>query len=88
MPEDKIFSKDELAILLEHLNNKGLLNTEPKSQYFGEWDGEEGFVVLNPKVFSLIRNKFKAIDLSIIRVKFPNKTYLVIREDVSDDIFV
>lgn len=88
MSENKIFSKDELATLLEYLNNKGLLNTEPKSPYFGEWDGEQGFVVFNPKVLSLIRSKFKAIDLSIIRVKFPNKIYLVIREDVSDDIFV
>lgn len=81
MAEDKIFSKDELATLLEHLNNKGLLSTEPKSKYFGTWDGEQGYVVFNPRVFLRIREKFKAIDLSIIRVKFPNKTYLVIRDD-------
>lgn len=88
MSEDRIFSKDELSILLEHLSSKGLLSTDPKSKYFGTWDGEQGFVVLNPRVFSLIREKFKAIDLSILRVKFPNKTYLVIRDDVGiDDIF-
>ncbi|MCS7163623.1 MAG: hypothetical protein NZ845_01305 [Thermodesulfovibrio sp.] len=68
MVAERVFPKNELIALLEHLSGKGLLNTEPKSQYFGEWNDEQGFVVFNPKVFSLIRNKFKTIDLLIMRV--------------------
>ncbi len=91
MPDEKIFSTNELIALLEHLNDKGLLGTEKKSRFFGEWDGESGFVVFNPEILSIIKKKFKAIDVSIIRAKFPNKAFLVVkgkREEVDpDEIF-
>lgn len=91
MFDEKIFSKDELIALLEHLSDKGLLGTERRSRFFGEWDGDSGFVVLNPELLSIIKRKFQAIDVSIIRVKFPNKVFLVIkgkREELDpDEIF-
>ncbi|MCM8808465.1 MAG: hypothetical protein NC926_11135 [Candidatus Omnitrophica bacterium] len=91
MFNEKIFSKNELIGLLEYLTEKNLLGTERKSRFFGSWDGENGFVVLNPEILSLIKQKFKAIDLSIIRVKFPNKVFLVVkgkREEIEiDEIF-
>lgn len=91
MLDENIFSKEELINLLEYLTEKGLLGTEKRSRFFGSWDGESGFVVLNPEVLSIIKQRFKAIDLSIVRVKFPNKVFLVVkgkREEIDiDEIF-